>query len=264
MGRSKKSFDRIAGLYKYKDLAFKMTNVPVLKNIGRHVMDTKNTNLTYIPVYQDIEVPAGTVAPLNIIEHFINESSHRVILNSCICRNENECREYDINSGCTFLGEATRGINPAVGRQVTKEEAIEHLHRATESGLISCLGKFKGDAIALGLKDHKRLMTICHCCPCCCICTSWHYGAPDARDLLEKLEGLQIEITDDCNGCGLCVESCMFKQIEIVDGKAVIGDECKGCGRCAMTCKRDAVRVKITDPAYLDECKERIASRVEL
>jgi UDP-glucose 4-epimerase len=157
-----------------------------------------------------------------------------------------------------------RGVDPEVGTIVTKEEARDHLRQATEAGLVSCLGRFKGDAIMLGLRDHEKLMTICHCCPCCCISTSMPYAARELRDVLKKLEGVTVEITDECNGCGRCVKYCVFGQIEIVDGRAVVGEECKGCGRCAMECKRDAVKITIDNPDYVEACISRISALVNV
>lgn len=264
MGRSKKSFDRILKGYKHRDLVFKMTKVPVLRTIGKRVIDAGSTTLTYIPVCEDLELPPGTVAPTSVIEHFINEASHHLILSRCPCRSEGNCKDFDPYFGCTFLGPAVLDVDPEVGRLVTKEEALEHLRQATEAGLVSCVGKFKGDAIMMGLKNHHRLMTICHCCPCCCISTSFHHASKEARDLLVRLEGVTVETTDACNGCGLCVEACIFKQISLKEGVAVIGEECKGCGRCATVCRRGGVRVTVDNPAYVEECIERIGSRVEV
>ena len=268
MARSKKSFDRLLSLYKHKDLAFKMTRVPVLNALGRRVIPPEETTLSYIPVYENLELPGGTVAPVSIIEHFINEASDHLILSRCPCRSENDCEDFDPYFGCTFLGPAVREVDPEVGRLVSRDEALEHLRQATEAGLVSCVGKFKGDALMLGVKDHAHLMTICHCCPCCCITTSMPLASREARDMLMKLEGVSVKITDSCNGCGRCVDVCVFKQITIPGGVgkgiAVIGEECKGCGRCAMVCKRNGVRVTIDNTDYIDQCISRISALVEL
>lgn len=264
MGRSKRSFDRIVSLYKYKDLFFQTTKVPILKDIGKLIMPPESMTLTYIPVYENLELPEGTVAPLSVIEHFIREASDHLVLRKCPCRTGNDCKDFDIELGCTFLGPAVRDVDPEVGRMVTMDEALEHLHRATESGLVSCIGKFKGDALALGVKDHTKLMTICHCCPCCCITTSMPYASREARDILKKLEGVNVEVTDECNGCQKCVKFCVFGQMSVVDGKAVVGEECKGCGRCAMVCKRGAVKITIDNPSYVEQCIERIGALVDV
>jgi len=264
MARSRKCFDMLTRFYKFKDLAFMLTRVPVLKQIGSLIMPPSSITLTYIPVYEDLELPEGTVAPVSIIEHFIREASDHLILSRCPCRSENGCEDFDQDFGCTFLGPAVREVDPEVGRLVSMDEALEHLHKATEDGLVSCLGKFKGDAIMMGIRHHEKLMTICHCCPCCCISTSMPYASREARDILTKLEGVSVEIGEECNGCGRCVKSCVFAQISIVDGKAVIGEECKGCGRCAMACKRDAVTITIDNPDYVEQCIARIGALVEV
>jgi UDP-glucose 4-epimerase len=264
MGRSKRSFDRILRQYKHKDLAFKMTKVPVLNTLGKLVIKPSETSLSYIPIHENLELPAGAVAPISVIEHFINEASDHLILSRCPCRSGNDCEMVDPSFGCTFIGPAVREVNPEVGRLVTREEALEHLRQATEVGLVSCLGAFKGDAIMMGIRNHKHLMTICHCCPCCCWSTAMPLAHKDARDLVVRMEGVSIEITENCNGCGLCVDTCMFAQIRIEGKTAVIGDECKGCGRCAMVCKRDGVRIIIDDPGYIDRCIERISALVEV
>jgi UDP-glucose 4-epimerase len=163
MARSKKSFDRLLSLYRYRDIAFKSTRVPVLKTIGKWIMPPEGVTLTYIPVYEDLERPEGTVAPLSVIEHFIEEASDHLILSRCPCRSEKGCKDFDPNLGCLFMGPAVRQVDPEVGRLVSREEALEHLHEATRAGLVSCVGKFKGDALMLGVNDHHKLMTVCHC-----------------------------------------------------------------------------------------------------
>lgn len=286
-GRSKKSFDRFLKLYKYKDTAFRMTNWPVFKQAGRRVLDAGNTCLTYVPIYEEMELPAGVAAPVSVIEHFIREASHHLILSRCPCRSENGCKDFDPYFGCTFLGPAVLDVDPEVGRLVSMEEALEHLRQATEAGLVSCLGKFKGDAIMLGLKNHHQLMTICHCCPCCCISTAIPLASRETRDVLVKMEGISITVDEEkCTGCGKCVKACIFHQISLVDREesiaghaldpdveetqrrprklAVIGEECKGCGRCAMACGQGAITVRVEDPSYIDACIERISSRVSI
>ncbi len=258
------AFDHLLRLLKYKDALFKLTKIPLVSKVGKKLVDPKGVSLTYIPVTERIEVPPGTAVPASIVEDFINKASHHVILHKCPCRTANECEDFPRDFGCTFLGEATRGVDPRLGRHVSREEALEHYRRAREMGLVSVVGKFKGDALALGVKDHDRLLTLCHCCPCCCISGGLHNAEREFRDSIVKLEGLSVEVTDACNGCGLCVEACIFKQMSLVDGRASVGEECKGCGRCAAACKRGAIRIAVDNPDYIRRCIERISAFVDV
>jgi len=57
---------------------------------------------------------------------------------------------------------------------------------------------------------------------------------------------MSIRIIDDkCVGCALCVKSCPFAAITMVDKKAVIDlDKCTLCGACVDSCKFDAIELK--------------------
>ncbi len=264
MGRGKKSFDLFTKLYRLRNTVFKMTRFPILSRIGKKIIEPESITLTYIPINENIILPESSVAPISIIEQFIKEASHHVILKRCPCRSENNCKSYDPYFGCTFLGEAAKEIDPEVGRHVSAAEALAHLREATKTGLVSVVGSFKGDALMLGVKNHQKLMTICHCCPCCCISGSIIHASRESRDLIARLEGLNVRVNELCNGCGICVDACIFKQATIVNGKAQIGAECKGCGRCATACKRSAIDISIEDPAWMQKCIERIKSRVDV
>ena len=49
--------------------------------------------------------------------------------------------------------------------------------------------------------------------------------------------------TDDCIGCGICVDSCPNGVLEIVGGaaEAVNEDACIGCGSCVEDCPMGAI-----------------------
>jgi hypothetical protein len=264
MGRSKKGFDRILRVLKHKDLALRLTRISILNALAKRLLPQESNNTCYVPINESIELPPGTVAPAAIIETFIREASDHLILSRCPCRNGSNCMTADESFGCTFLGPAVKEVHPEVGRLVSAEEALEHLHQATEMGLISCVGKFKGDAFMLGVKDHHRMMSICHCCSCCCITTAMPRASRDARNVFVKLEGVNVKTTDNCVGCGLCQDACVFRQITISDGKAVIGEECKGCGRCVTACPREGKKITIDNPGYMEDCMSRIRSMVDI
>ncbi len=48
-------------------------------------------------------------------------------------------------------------------------------------------------------------------------------------------------ISEECIGCGTCVDSCPFDAIDMIDDKAVINDKCTACGTCIEVCPVDAI-----------------------
>jgi len=265
MGFSRRTVDLLAGMNKHRDILLKSLNVPWLGPAIKRAMDQKGTVFTYIPVNKGIEVNGSVALPIAIAEHFIQEASHRVILSFCPCRRSMSCSNFDASLGCLFLGEGAREINtPAVGKSASVDEAIDHLNRAVNFGLVPVVGKVKFDAAYLGVKKHHRLMTICFCCSCCCLARGIHYAPKDVRDVMVKLEGVEVRNAGECLGCGACVEVCIFKQRRIVDGKAVTGEECKGCGRCASVCPNDVIEVRVHNPEYIRQCIDRISAFVDI
>jgi hypothetical protein len=77
-------------------------------------------------------------------------------MNSCICREAERCEDYPIDLGCLFLGEAALGINPQLGRRVTKEKALQHVRRCREAGLVHLIGRNKLDTMWLGVGPGDR------------------------------------------------------------------------------------------------------------
>jgi dihydroorotate dehydrogenase subfamily 1 len=47
---------------------------------------------------------------------------------------------------------------------------------------------------------------------------------------------------DACNDCGICLTSCVYGAIHVVDGRiALDGERCSRCGLCVTRCRRDAI-----------------------
>ncbi len=204
------------------------------------------------------------VLPSRVLEHFIRKASHRVVMNFCICRESNECRDYPRELGCIFLGEAASRVHPDLGRQASVEEALDHAARCREAGLVHCVGNSKLDNVWLEVWPERRLMSICNCCPCCCITRTIPYSAPFVGAKFSRMPGVSVHVTDDCGGCGLCADECIFQAITMEDGRPVINDECRGCGRCAEACPDGAIEIRVDDSAYVDKTIERIGKILDV
>ncbi|MBN1374939.1 MAG: 4Fe-4S binding protein [Dehalococcoidia bacterium] len=197
-----------------------------------------------ISIERNIADPGQFALPSQVVGHFIQESKYHWIMNTCICRHANNCKDYPVELGCLFLGEAVMGINPALGRPVSKEEALIHARKCREAGLIHLIGRNKLDTVWLGVSPGNKLLTICNCCPCCCL---WKWLPDITRDIggrVHRMPGVTVSVSDACTGCGICADNvCFINAISMVDGTAVISGECRGCGRCTLACPAGAIKV---------------------
>ncbi len=109
------------------------------------------------------------------------------------------------------------------------------------------------------------MLTVCFCCECCCIIRyTRHAPMKFVEPMFPRLDGITITVTDDCQGCGKCVDHCYMKAIEIVGDRAVMSEYCRACGRCATVCPNDAITVSIDDPDFIEKSYERIRAHVKL
>jgi ferredoxin len=191
----------------------------------------------------EVKAPGGAVIPTQAVEELIQKAPYRFILDRCLCRSLESCRNYPRELGCLFLGDGAREIAPGLGREADPEEALTHHRRAIALGLIPMVGKLRWDSLWLGVKKADELVTICHCCDCCCYFRLYRVLPAEAAKGLQKLEGVNIEVGDACDGCGVCIEKCFIRAMTLKDGKAVPGEACRGCGRCAVVCPKQAVKV---------------------
>jgi ferredoxin len=208
----------------------------------------------------EVEKPGSVALPGQVVEQFIRESSFRFILHRCMCRSLETCQRYPEEIGCLFLGEGAKEIVPALGREASVEETLAHHRKALALGLVPMVGRLRWDSLWLGVKRADQLLTICHCCDCCCYFRLYRILPEEASSGLQKLEGLEVRVGEACDGCGICVEHCFIKAMVIQGGKAVVGESCRGCGRCATLCPRQAVKVLLPPAASLEKFLRRVRS----
>lgn len=247
-----------------------------------------STDMRWLPINEDIELPSSSPAPVNLLERLVEEASHRVVFRACGCRVSCECDSYPHDIGCMLMGDQAIESPGSVSREVGPAEAKEHVRRAVESGLVPMVGKARVDNFIFGVKDRRRMMTCCFCCDCCCISRYERYFPVGQLDqMFPRLDGAKIVVTSDCDGCASreaggieaaggnvvvagsgqpeCLKRCYIQAIglDADTGRALVGDRCRACGRCALACPRHAIEVRIEEEAFLEKSYERILAHVD-
>ncbi len=223
---------------------------PVLKKLmGSLQPADDHTQCHLLPINRNIEYRAGkpdTPAPFDMVSRLIEESGYRAIMNSCMCRDGTKCRDYPTDIGCILLGDSTRAaVKRGFAREASVEEALAHLERAADLGLVAIPAWVKMEATLMGMTvdEHERYMEICLCCPCCCV------GLRNVKSIMQ-VPGLQERfgsvgwlavVAEDCSACGACAAVCPAGAIVIGEGKIEVDERCIGCGLCAVHCPEEAI-----------------------
>ena len=214
-----------------------------------------------ININRKIESEGSEFLPTDIIKDVIRRCDDIVIMNSCLCRSSNNCEDYPHDIGCIFLGPTSRKIPEHIGKKATVEEALAQVDRADEAGLSHIIGRNKIDTVWMNVKPGRGLLTICHCCPCCCLWKVYPNLNTEISAKLERLDGITVTLHDEnCKKCKKCLDNvCMFKAIDMKDGRITIdSDICKGCGLCVNACKFDAISID-----YDDETIDNVVNRMD-
>ena len=217
----------------------------------------KSDNLILENIEINREIPASeeSVIPNDVLKEMVRSSRYHFIMDFCICRVSSDCSDYPHELGCLFLGKGTKRISHKFGRMVNSDEAIEHIDRCHDVGLVHIIGRNKIDSVWLNTGPKEELLSICHCCPCCCL---WKM-VPELPDEISKgftpMIGVEIEFNQDlCRGCGKCAADniCFVNAIKIQNGKAIIDNQiCRKCGKCVEICNDEALTVFIEPNAVM-------------
>jgi ferredoxin len=248
----------------------KLTRIPLIGRIFDKLL-FEGDDIIYLPkdnvitINKEIEKQADTVLPTEVLNYFIDKAKYHWIMNFCICRESMQCKNYPIDLGCLFLGEAVLGINPQLGRLVSKEEAREHIRKCKDAGLVHMIGRNLLDKQWLGVKPGYKLLSICNCDPCCCLWRITPIVNSKIGSKVQKMPGVEIKVTDKCIGCGTCTKGiCFVDAIHIENNRAVISENCKGCGRCVEICPQNAIILTIKDIDYVKKSIEQIDKIIDV
>lgn len=248
----------------------RLTNFPLIGDVVEFGF-FHGDDLVYLPTDRSIKInesvtdPGDYVLPSTIVDHFIDSANYLWVMDFCLCRTGNNCEDYSQQLGCLFLGEAVLQINPHFGRLVTREEAHKHIQRCREAGLVHMIGRNKLDAIWLGAGPGEKLLTICNCCPCCCLYKVLPEITPQISSKVNRLPGVSVQVTDNCLGCGECTNGvCFVNAIHLVDEQAVINEDCRGCGRCVEICPNESIEITIQDNQFVENTIQRLSQLVNV
>ena len=221
-----------------------------------------HTSTVVMPLNVDVsEGGEKVVLPLDIIRKALEKASFIGMMDSCLCREANDCKDYPHDIGCLFLGEAGKVIvKHDLGRQVGYEEAMAHVDKAAAAGLMGQAVWVEVEQLLWGIRNDQmdKFLEICFCCPCCCIAVRLARNATSAeRHRFHPAGWTAVPDRNKCSGCGLCVSGPHGCPVEAIsfgdDGKVCIDQEkCVGCGICKNRCKADVIKIKQTMPMRED------------
>ena len=242
----------------------RFSNLPVVRKVHPWSQKSK-TSMYWIPVNKTLERGTNVPLPYEVVEHFIDQSSERVIMDFCGCRAAYQCKRFPADIGCLMMGPDAKRIPPEFSRPASKEEAKKHLQRAIEAGLPPLIGKARVDNFIFGVPDNGRLLTVCFCCDCCCITGELKRLPPEERKaMIRPLDGLEISVDKEkCVGCGQCITHCTVNAITMDSQTAQIScARCQGCGRCVSVCGQNAIRIRLNNPDFVENTVKSIREHV--
>ncbi len=251
-------------IFKFMEYLYALAYIPFIRK-KINALDPEQSDMSWIPINENIEGADGIALPEEIINRLIDLSNYRVIIDWCACRKVYSCENYPEEIGCLFMGESAKMISPKICHEVSKDEAKEHTRKAIESGLVPLVGEARADHDLLRIPPEGKLLTACFCCECCCLSRFFARGPHEViQGIMEPVEGLSIEVSDECIGCGECETKCFTKSISIKDDKAVMNEYCTLCGRCAGACPQNAIKVTLDNPNAVDDVVNRVLGRIDL
>lgn len=219
-----------------------------------------------IEVNEVIEESEVSFLPSDVLKEVIKQSNHIVIMKNCLCRISNDCKDYPHDIGCIFIGKTTKKISRDFCYEASPQEAIEHVDKAISHGLTHLIGKNKIDSLWMNAKPAKDLLTICHCCPCCCLWKVLPELEESISDKCKRLPDLKVELNNDkCINCNKCLKGiCFTNAISLENKKIKINQNlCRGCGRCVDICSSNAITLNYTDKS-IDTVLNRIPQLIDL
>jgi ferredoxin len=178
-------------------------------------------------------------------------------LSKCYCRHEawhlgKNC-SAPIDDICMSLGNTSDFlVEQGFARRASVEELLNTLKMAEDFGLVH-----------IGDNVQDQTTFICNCCGCCC----GFLEGITRHHLKHAVSTTQFIVrpqSEECNGCGECVNRCQIKAIKMEADYPVVDEEfCLGCGICARFCPADAMKMqerekKIIPPKTLQDLMTRL------
>ncbi|MGV8075435.1 MAG: ATP-binding protein [Syntrophobacteraceae bacterium] len=209
------------------------------EKLAQDLFTNKTPLIRTVPVTKTIPTEMN-VFSYEEVEKLVDEA--RVItLTDCVCRTSKhmigEGCDAPVKDSCLALNEwADYYAENGMGRRVSKEKAKEVLAMARDAGLIHNT-----------MNVQQGSQFICNCCGCCCagLRAITQLNIPTS---VAKSNFIAEISTDECTGCGTCVERCQVKALEIVDDVAhLLEERCIGCGVCKTFCPVEAISLKRRD-----------------
>jgi ferredoxin len=127
------------------------------------------------------------------------------------------------------------------------------------------IGRNKLDTVWLGVGPGNRLLTICNCCPCCCLWRVLPDLSPQIGAKTVRMPGVRVYVAEACLGCGVCAQGiCFVDAIHLEGDRATIGDACRGCGRCVEVCPQGAIRLVFENGQAVEEAVRQLSPLVQV
>ncbi|RDE12611.1 MAG: 4Fe-4S ferredoxin [Candidatus Thorarchaeota archaeon] len=217
--------------------------------IEDYYMDARGSGLWEAepPIFRVIPVNKAVhseleIFPYEVAEEMI-ETSKAWGVRQCICKKQQGL----LGKPCKYPSTVCIVLSPKkenafdedhLTKAVTKDEALQILHKAEEAGLVHCSQNMQ--------KGH---FYICNCCTCCCgiLRAVAQWELPYALVKSDYVATVDPEL---CAGCATCEDRCQFDALKVVDDVChVDATRCIGCGVCSVTCPQSALTLTMRDPA---------------
>ena len=194
----------------------------------------KAPQIRTIPVGESIDHPAE-VLPYERAEELIRDEKKFAVA-PCICRQEQEIMGHGCgkpSETCLSIGGAANYyIHNGLGREISKDEALQILRQANEAGLV------------LQPANAQKPVFICACCGCCCGVLRNMKRHPQPASIVSTPFFAVLD-PDLCNDCGVCETRCQMGAISLESGYTTLDrSRCIGCGLCVSTCSMQALNLE--------------------